>query len=148
LVFQGKNVAPPAFDSSTDKLIGLKSSRLHVAAESFGPNQLRRKVMTEPADRREEIENEDGFLREMSAWSREIAQDLAQRNDLGPLIEDHWTIIDYVRDYYQRNGIGPSIVKIAKATGFKSGYICHLFPCGVARGAYRLAGLPRPYGCL
>jgi tRNA 2-thiouridine synthesizing protein E len=96
----------------------------------------------------EAIENEDGFLQEMSTWSREVAEELARRNDLGPLIADHWTIIEFVRDYYLEHGVGPSIVKIAKATGFGSGYICHLFPCGVARGAYRLAGLPRPYGCL
>ncbi len=96
----------------------------------------------------EVFENEDGFLKEMSAWTREIAEQLAQRNDIGPLIEDHWKIIEFVRDYYQRMGSGPSIVKIAKHTGFTSGYICHLFPCGVAKGAYRLAGLPRPHGCL
>lgn len=104
--------------------------------------------MTEPRIQSKALENEDGFLREMSHWSRDVAEDLALRNDLGPLIEDHWKIIDYVRDYYLESGVGPSIVKIAKATGFTSGYICHLFPCGVARGAYRLAGLPRPFGCL
>jgi tRNA 2-thiouridine synthesizing protein E len=101
----------------------------------------------EPEANMESIENEDGFLREMSTWTREVAEELAHRNNLGPLIEDHWRIIEYVRDYYIENGVGPPIVKIARATGFDSGYICHLFPCGVARGAYRLAGLPRPFGC-
>ena len=104
--------------------------------------------MTELENRNDAIETAEGFLKEMTTWSREIAEELAQRNDLGPLIEDHWRIIEYVRGYYQEFGVGPSIVKIAKATGFGSGYICHLFPCGVARGAYRLAGLPRPHGCL
>jgi len=104
--------------------------------------------MTELENRDDAIETPEGFLKEMTAWSREIAEELAQRNDLGPLIEDHWKIIEYVREYYQEFGAGPSIVKIAKETGFASGYICHLFPCGVARGAYRLAGLPRPFGCL
>ena len=96
----------------------------------------------------DELENEDGFLREMSTWSRDVARELADRNQIGPLIEDHWRIIEFVRGFYGEYGRGPSIVKIAKATGFTSGYICHLFPCGVARGAYRLAGLPRPHGCL
>ncbi len=103
--------------------------------------------MTQLDNQNVPAENEDGFLEEMSNWSREIAKELAKRNDLGPLIEDHWTIIDFVRGYYLKQGVGPSIVRIAKATGFSSGYICHLFPCGVARGAYRLAGLPRPFGC-
>lgn len=95
----------------------------------------------------EQFENEDGFLKEMSTWSREIAEDLAKKNNIGPLIEDHWKIIEYVQRYYSTYGSGPSIVKISKQTGFSSNYICHLFPCGVAKGAYRLAGLPRPPGC-
>jgi sulfur relay (sulfurtransferase) DsrC/TusE family protein len=40
------------------------------------------------------------------------------------------------------------VVKIGRATGLSARRICALFPCGIARGAYRLAGLPRPSGCL
>jgi len=96
----------------------------------------------------EALEDNDGFLMEMSHWSREIAEKLALKNDLGPLTEDHWKIIEYVKDYYQVHHQGPPIVKIGRATGFTPSHICKLFPCGVARGAYRLAGLPRPTGCL
>lgn len=94
------------------------------------------------------LENEDGFLREMASWTRAIAEKLAARNDIGPLTEDHWKIIEYVKVFYETHGTGPSILQIAKRTGFTSKKICTLFPCGVARGAYRLAGLPRPSGCL
>lgn len=90
----------------------------------------------------------DGFLQEMSNWTRDAADELAKRNDIGPLSDSHWRIIEYVRDYYLRNGEGPPIVRIGKALGMTSKQICTLFPCGVARGAYRLAGLPRPSGCL
>jgi len=96
----------------------------------------------------ENLENPNGFLAEMSTWTREIAEELARKNDLGPLIEDHWKIIEFVQGFYIERGRGPSILRIAKNTGFSSKYICHLFPCGVAKGAYRLAGLPRPHGCL
>jgi tRNA 2-thiouridine synthesizing protein E len=96
---------------------------------------------------RDQLDN-DGFLTEMSGWNREMAHELARRNDLGPLTDDHWKIIDFVREYYQEYGIGPPIVSIGKATGMKASRVCELFPCGVARGAYRLAGLPRPSGCL
>lgn len=97
--------------------------------------------------RPEKLDN-DGFLKQISSWSRETAHELAQRNDLGPLTEKHWKIIDFVRAYYITHGEGPPIVKIGKAVGMTSSEICTLFPCGVARGAYRLAGLPRPSGCL
>ncbi len=90
----------------------------------------------------------DGFLKQISSWNREKAHELAERNNLGPLTEDHWKIIDFVRGYYLAHGEGPPIVKIGKALGMTSSKICNLFPCGVARGAYRLAGLPRPSGCL
>jgi len=90
----------------------------------------------------------DGFLTEMTDWSRELAAKLGERNDIPPLVPDHWKIIEYVRGYYLEYGIGPPIVKIAKSTKLTSERICTLFPCGVARGAYRLAGLPRPTGCL
>ncbi len=96
----------------------------------------------------ENMESPDGFLLEMSSWSREVAEELARKNDLGPLTDDHWKIIEYVKNFYKKVGEGPAIVKIAKHTGFDSKYICKLFPCGIARGAYRLAGLPRPSGCL
>ncbi len=93
-------------------------------------------------------EDPDGFLVTMSGWSKEVAKDLARKNDIGPLTDDHWRIIDFVKTYYTEHGEGPPIVKIGKRLGFSSNYICKLFPCGVARGAYRLAGLPRPSGCL
>ena len=90
----------------------------------------------------------DGFLEDYDTWSREVARSLASLNDLGPLMDDHWKIIEFVREYYLEFKDGPPIIKIARATGFSFNKICTLFPCGVARGAYRLAGLPRPRGCL
>ncbi len=101
-----------------------------------------------PEALREELLDNDGFLTEMSTWNRETAEELAVRNDLGPLTEDHWRIIEFVRDYYRVHGDGPPVVRIGKALGLKPSRICDLFPCGIARGAYRLAGLPRPMGCL
>ena len=46
----------------------------------------------------------DGFLSEMSNWTREMALELAKRNDLGPLTENHWKIIEFVRGYYLAHG--------------------------------------------
>lgn len=97
---------------------------------------------------REEMLDYDGFLAEMSSWNRTLASELADRNDLGPLTEDHWRIIEFVREYFWAHGDGPPVVRVGKALGLSPSRICELFPCGIARGAYRLAGLPRPIGCL
>ena len=92
--------------------------------------------------------DEDGFLKMMSRWSRSMAQELAEKNNIGPLTDEHWQVIEFVKDYYETYGTGPPVVKIGKTTGLSSNEICGLFPCGVVRGAYRLAGLPRPPGCI
>ncbi|MEW5946605.1 MAG: TusE/DsrC/DsvC family sulfur relay protein [bacterium] len=90
----------------------------------------------------------DGFLSEISSWSRETAEELARRNEIGPLHEGHWRVIEFVREYYMRHGTGPPVYAIHRATGLSMKRICEYFPCGVVRGAYRLAGLPRPPGCI
>ncbi len=91
--------------------------------------------------------DEDGFLKMVSGWSPSMARTLAERNDIGPLTNEHWKVIDFVKQYYETNSTGPPVVKICKGTGLSRNEICDLFPCGVVRGAYRLAGLPRPAGC-
>ncbi|MHC4695426.1 MAG: TusE/DsrC/DsvC family sulfur relay protein [Planctomycetota bacterium] len=92
--------------------------------------------------------DEDGFLKVMSKWSRSMAQELADKNEIGPLTEEHWRIIEFVKEYYETYRKGPPVVKIGKSTGLSNNEICGLFPCGVVKGAYRLAGLPRPPGCV
>ncbi len=92
--------------------------------------------------------DEDGFLKMMSKWDRPMAEELAEKNNIGPLTDEHWKVIEFVKDYYETYGTGPPVVKIGKTTGMSSDKICGLFPCGVVRGAYRLAGLPRPPGCV
>ena len=103
--------------------------------------------MVDPSQVDPKLDN-DGFLAEMLSWNHSIADELARRNDIGPLTDEHWRIIDYVREYYLEYKVGPSILRIGKATGLSPKRICCLFECGVARGAYRLAGLPRPGGCV
>ena len=91
--------------------------------------------------------DEGGFLRTVSSWNRSMAEKLAKENDIGPLTEAHWKIIEFIKDYYEINASSPPVVRICKATGMSRDEVCDLFPCGVVRGAYRLAGLPRPPGC-
>jgi len=89
----------------------------------------------------------DGFLKTMAGWDRSMAETLAKEHDVGPLSDEHWKVIEFVQAYYRTHGSGPPVVKVHKATGLSSGDICRLFPCGMVKGAYRLAGLPRPPGC-
>jgi TusE/DsrC/DsvC family sulfur relay protein len=96
-----------------------------------------------------EIElNEDGFLAEPDHWCEEVANAFALLEDISELTADHWTVIYYLREYYQRFRIAPMIRKLCKDTGMDLKRIETLFPAGPAKGACKLAGLPKPTGCL
>ncbi len=92
--------------------------------------------------------DEDGFIQEPDGWSEELAMAIARTEDVDDLTEDHWKVINYLRDYYQRFGIAPMIRKLCKETGFQLKYIYELFPSGPAKGACKIAGLPKPTGCV
>jgi TusE/DsrC/DsvC family sulfur relay protein len=92
--------------------------------------------------------NEDGFLAEPDDWCEEVAKAFASLEDIPELTSEHWKVIYYLREYYQRFRIAPMIRKLCKDTGLDMKRIEALFPAGPAKGACKLAGLPKPTGCL
>ena len=92
--------------------------------------------------------DEDGFLENPEIWNEKVALDFASTEGVAELTEDHWKVINYLRGYYEQFGIAPMIRKLCKETGFKLKYIYELFPSGPAKGACKLAGLPKPTGCV
>jgi tRNA 2-thiouridine synthesizing protein E len=92
--------------------------------------------------------DEDGFLQEPDLWSEAVARDFAHTEDVQELTDGHWKVIRYIRDYYLQFGIAPMVRKVCKETGYKLSEIYELFPSGPAKGACKLAGLPKPTGCV
>jgi TusE/DsrC/DsvC family sulfur relay protein len=92
--------------------------------------------------------DEDGFLEEPGVWTQEVATDFAGCEGVTELTENHWKVINYLRNYYLQFGIAPMIRKLCKETGFKLNEIYAMFPSGPAKGACKLAGLPKPTGCV
>ncbi|MDR3699357.1 MAG: TusE/DsrC/DsvC family sulfur relay protein [Candidatus Sulfopaludibacter sp.] len=92
--------------------------------------------------------DEDGFLEEPGVWTKEVATDFAGCEGVTELTENHWKVINYLRNYYLQFGIAPMIRKLCKETGFKLNEIYAMFPSGPAKGACKLAGLPKPTGCV
>ena len=92
--------------------------------------------------------DEDGFLEDPSVWSEDIAAALAKTEEVDELTENHWKVVNYLRNYYQEYGIAPMIRKLCKQTGFKLKEIYAMFPTGPAKGACKIAGLPKPTGCV
>ena len=92
--------------------------------------------------------DEDGFIQQPEAWSRDVAADLAKTEGVAEMGDDHWKLVEYIRDYYSKFGIAPMVRKLCKETNFKLKYIYDLFPSGPAKGACKVAGLPKPTGCV
>jgi TusE/DsrC/DsvC family sulfur relay protein len=92
--------------------------------------------------------DEDGFMEKPELWSERIALALASTEEIKELSENHWKVVKYLRDYYQKFGIAPMIRKLCKETGFSLKEIYELFPSGPAKGACKVAGLAKPTGCV
>ena len=93
--------------------------------------------------------NEEGFLVNPEEWDKELAVALAKsQEDIDELTDDHWKVIDYIREYYLEKNIAPMVRKVCKNSGFNLKYIFQLFPSGPAKGACKVAGLPKPDGCV
>jgi len=60
------------------------------------------------------------------------------------LTDEHWKCINFLQDYYKKNGIAPMVRVFSKVTGYKLKHIYELFPSGPGKGACKMAGLPKP----
>lgn len=92
--------------------------------------------------------DEDGFIVEPEQWNEAVAAYLATTEEVEELTEEHWKIVEYLRSYYQEFGIAPMIRKLCKETGCPLKIMYELFPTGPAKGACKIAGLPKPTGCV
>lgn len=92
--------------------------------------------------------DEDGFIQEPEKWNEEVAKALAKTEGVEELTEDHWKLVNYLRDYFQKFGVAPMIRKLCKESGFPLKKVYEMFPSGPAKGACKVAGLTKPTGCV
>ena len=90
--------------------------------------------------------DEDGFIQDPEMWDQAVAASLAQTEGVSDLTDEHWKVVNYLREYYLEYNMAPMIRKLCKSTGFKLKEIYELFPSGPAKGACKVAGLPKPTG--
>jgi dissimilatory sulfite reductase related protein len=90
----------------------------------------------------------DGFLVQPELWNEEVAKLFASADGTGDLNEKHWAIIHYIREYWKENNMAPMIRKMCQNTNVRLAEIYELFPLGPAKGACKIAGLPKPDGCV
>lgn len=93
--------------------------------------------------------DEDGFIQEPENWDEQVAEDLAKEEaNTSPMTEEHWKVVNYLRQYYLENEIAPPVRMLTRRTKIDLNRIYELFPKGPAAGACKVAGLPKPTGCL
>ena len=98
--------------------------------------------------------DEEGYMLRFDEWSQDVALTMAAADDC-ELTDNHWEVINFLREYYEEYQIAPAIRILTKAVGRKLGkekgnskYLYQLYPEGPAKQACRYAGLPKPTGCV
>jgi tRNA 2-thiouridine synthesizing protein E len=98
--------------------------------------------------------DEDGYLTDWSVWTKEAADAFAAQDGI-ELTDEHWEIINFLRNYFEEYQIAPAIRVLVKEVKAKFGaekgnlkYVYRLFPAGPAKQACKYAGLPKPTGCV
>jgi tRNA 2-thiouridine synthesizing protein E len=91
--------------------------------------------------------DDDGFMTDSEAWTREIGGLIASVLEI-ELTDRHWDVIEFSRKEYAENGDAPTLRRITKTLNLPTKELYALFPGGPAKNAAKIAGLPKPTGCI
>ena len=92
--------------------------------------------------------NDEGFFVHPEQWTEAMAPELARRDGIDDLTGAHWTVLRFVRSEYEAKGTGPTVRVLGKTSGVSVKDLYQLFPKGPAKVAARIAGIPKPRGCI
>jgi dissimilatory sulfite reductase related protein len=90
----------------------------------------------------------DGNLANRKDWSEDLARELAAQEGIPELTPQHWAVINFMRAVFEKEGDSPSIRRLTKESGVDTKTLYQLFPKGPAKRAAKIAGLPKPKGCI
>jgi dissimilatory sulfite reductase related protein len=90
----------------------------------------------------------EGFLQRPEQWTEELAAQIAADHGIAELTDRHWQVVRYMRTTYLETGTAPTIRTLGKASGVPIKELYQLFPKGPAKLAAKIAGIPKPRGCI
>jgi dissimilatory sulfite reductase related protein len=90
----------------------------------------------------------EGFFTDPNQWTEAMADEIARENGIDKLTDRHWIVIRFMRNAYLTNGSAPSIRTLGKVSGVPIKELYQLFPKGPAKLAAKIAGIPKPRGCI
>jgi dissimilatory sulfite reductase related protein len=92
--------------------------------------------------------NDEGFFDDPTQWTEPMAVELAKENGIDELTDQHWQVIKFMRSEYFDKGTGPTVRVLGKTSGVSVKELYQLFPKGPAKLAAKIAGIPKPRGCI
>ena len=92
--------------------------------------------------------NDEGFFEDPEQWSEEMAAAIARDAGIDPLTDRHWEVLRFMRKEYFEKGTGPTVRALGKSSGVSVKELYQLFPKGPAKLAAKIAGIPKPRGCI
>ena len=82
-----------------------------------------------------------------SAWNHTVAEKIAAEEGV-PLSADHWKVIETARADFEANQAAANIRRLTQITGMSTKDLYTLFPRAPGRTIARIAGTPKPSGCI
>ncbi len=92
--------------------------------------------------------DDEGFFAHPEQWTEDMAPELARHEGIDELTEAHWKVIRFMRAQYFEKGTGPTVRVLGKTSGVSVKELYQLFPKGPAKTAAKIAGIPKPRGCI
>ena len=92
--------------------------------------------------------NDEGFFERPEEWTEAMAVEIASHEGIEPLTDRHWQVVHFMRKEYLEKGTGPSVRALGKSSGVAIKELYQLFPKGPAKLAAKIAGIPKPRGCI
>ncbi len=92
--------------------------------------------------------NDEGFFTDPQQWREDMAPQIAAEAGIQALTEPHWQVVKFMRHEYSEKGTGPSVRALSKTSGVSIKELYELFPKGPAKLAAKIAGIPKPRGCI
>ena len=92
--------------------------------------------------------NDEGFFEDPDQWTEAMAPDIARAEGIDELTEPHWQVIKFMRAEFAEKGTGPTVRVLGKTSGVSIKELYQLFPKGPAKVAAKIAGIPKPRGCI
>lgn len=90
--------------------------------------------------------NDEGYMTDFKEWNKQIGEELAKEANIN-LGARHWEVLNYIQDEFRKES-PLTIRKIGKSGIVDIKEFYQLFPNAPLKTATKIAGIPKPAGCI